>query len=52
LHSAAAGCAVHHGRRGLRVGSLSQVLYDQAQKQGWTVINMKRDWKKIFSFEQ
>lgn len=24
----------------------------QAQKQGWTVITMKNDWKRIFSFEQ
>jgi hypothetical protein len=35
-----------------KVGAFTQALYDQAQKQGWTVISMKNDWKKIFSFEQ
>ena len=28
-----------------------QALYDEAKKQGWTVISMKNDWKRIFSFE-
>ena len=27
------------------------VLYDSAKARGWTVISMKNDWKKIFSFE-
>jgi hypothetical protein len=35
-----------------KIGTLSQALYDKAQKDGWTVISMKNDWKKIFSFEQ
>jgi phosphoglycolate phosphatase-like HAD superfamily hydrolase len=35
-----------------RFGSFPQVLYDQARKQGWTVISMKNDWKRVFSFEQ
>jgi phosphoglycolate phosphatase-like HAD superfamily hydrolase len=35
-----------------KVGVFTQALYDQAQKQGWTVISMKNDWKKIFAFEQ
>jgi phosphoglycolate phosphatase-like HAD superfamily hydrolase len=34
-----------------KVGAFTQGLYDQAQKQGWTVISMKNDWKKVFSFE-
>jgi phosphoserine phosphatase len=34
-----------------KVGALTQALYDQAQKQGWTVISMKNDWKRIFAFE-
>jgi hypothetical protein len=34
-----------------KVGIFSQALYDQATKQGWTVISMKNDWKKIFAFE-
>jgi len=35
-----------------RVGTFTQALYDQAQKQGWTVISMKNDWKRIFAFER
>jgi len=27
------------------------VLHDEAKKQGWTVISMKNDWKRIFAFE-
>lgn len=34
-----------------KVGAFTQALYDEAQKKGWTVISMKKDWKKIFSFE-
>jgi phosphoglycolate phosphatase-like HAD superfamily hydrolase len=34
-----------------KVGAFPQTLYDQAGKQGWTVISMKNDWKKIFAFE-
>ncbi|MCG6869582.1 MAG: haloacid dehalogenase-like hydrolase [Gammaproteobacteria bacterium] len=33
------------------VGALTQALYDEAQKQGWVVISMKSDWKRIFEFE-
>ncbi len=28
-----------------------KALSDEAKKRGWTVISMKDDWKKIFSFE-
>jgi len=34
-----------------KVGTFPQALYDQATMQGWTVISMKNDWKKIFAFE-
>ena len=34
-----------------KVGTFTQPLYDEAKKQNWTVISMKNDWKKIFSFE-
>jgi phosphoglycolate phosphatase-like HAD superfamily hydrolase len=33
-----------------KVGTFTQVLYDEAMKQGWVVISMKNDWKKIFLF--
>ena len=34
-----------------RVGTFTQALYDEAKKQGWVVISMKNDWKRIFAFE-
>jgi hypothetical protein len=32
------------------VGTLSQAMYDMANKQGWAIISMKNDWKRIFPF--
>ena len=34
-----------------KVGGFPQALYDEAQKDGWVVISMKKDWKKIFPFD-
>ena len=34
-----------------KVGTFTQALYDEATKQGWIVISMKNDWKRIFAFE-
>ena len=34
-----------------KVGAFTQALYDQAKSQGWTVISMKTDWKRIFAWE-
>jgi hypothetical protein len=34
-----------------RVGTFTQALYDEAKKDGWIVISMKNDWKRIFAFE-
>ncbi len=34
-----------------KVGTFTQALYDEAKKDGWIVISMKDDWKRIFSFE-
>ncbi len=34
-----------------RVGTFTQALYDEAKKQGWIVVSMKSDWKRIFAFE-
>ena len=33
-----------------RVGTFPQALYDEAKKQGWLVVSMKDDWKRIFAF--
>ncbi len=35
-----------------KVGTFTQALYDEANKQGWTIISMKNDWKHIFAFGQ
>ncbi len=35
-----------------KIGPFPQSLYDEAKAKGWTVISMKHDWKRIFSFEQ
>jgi phosphoglycolate phosphatase-like HAD superfamily hydrolase len=34
-----------------KVGTFTQALYDEAMKQSWTVISMKNDWKRVFTFE-
>jgi phosphoglycolate phosphatase-like HAD superfamily hydrolase len=34
-----------------RVGTFTQALYDEAKKDGWVVVSMKNDWKRIFAFE-
>jgi hypothetical protein len=34
------------------VGTFPQALFDEAQKQGWVIISMKQDWKKIFAWEE
>jgi phosphoglycolate phosphatase-like HAD superfamily hydrolase len=34
-----------------RVGTFTQALYDEAQRRGWVVISMQKDWRKIFSWE-
>ena len=34
-----------------KVGTFTEALYDEAMKQGWVVISMKNDWKRVFSFE-
>ena len=34
-----------------KVGGFTQELYDEAKKDGWVVISMKKDWKRVFAFE-
>jgi phosphoglycolate phosphatase-like HAD superfamily hydrolase len=34
-----------------KVGTFPQALDDEAKKDGWFVISMKDDWKRIFAFE-
>jgi hypothetical protein len=41
----------HRTKAEQEVGAFTQALYDEAKKNGWFVISMKKDWKRIFSFE-
>jgi hypothetical protein len=33
-----------------KIGVFTQALYDEATEQGWAVISMKNDWKRVFAF--
>jgi len=35
-----------------KVGTFSNALMAEAKKNGWVVISMKNDWKRIFAFEK
>ena len=35
-----------------KVGTFSDALMAEAKKNGWVVISMKNDWKRIFAFEK
>ena len=35
-----------------KVGTFTDALMAEAKKNGWVVVSMKSDWKKIFAFEQ
>jgi hypothetical protein len=35
-----------------KVGAFSEELMSKAKKQGWTVISMKSDWKRVFPFDK
>jgi phosphoserine phosphatase len=55
LHDDAAREYAYGPAKGLpdvKLGAFTQALYDQAQKDGWTVVSMKDDWKRVFAFEK
>ncbi len=35
-----------------RVGTFTQALYDEAVKKNWIIISMKKDWNRIFQFDE
>jgi len=35
-----------------KVGTFTQALFDEAHRDGWVVISMKRDWNRVFAFEK
>ena len=34
-----------------KIGAFTQALYDEAKNKGWSVISMRKDWKRIFAFD-
>ncbi len=34
------------------VGTFSDSLMAEARKNGWVVVSMKNDWKRVFNFEK
>ena len=54
LHDDAAREYAYGPAQGLpdtKVGTFTPALYDEAKKNGWSVISMKNDWKRVFAFE-
>lgn len=54
MHDDAKGEYAYGPAQGLpdtRVGAFSQDLYDEAMRDGWVVVSMKDDWRRIFAFE-
>jgi hypothetical protein len=33
-----------------KIGQLDKA-WDQAKAKGWTIVDMKQDWKKVFAFK-
>ena len=55
LHDDAAREYAYGPAQGLpdvKLGAFTQAVYDEAQKEGWTVVSMKDDWKQVFPVEQ
>jgi hypothetical protein len=51
LHDDAAREYAYGPAQGLpdvKLGAFTQAVYDEAQKEGWTVVSMKDDWKQVF----
>ena len=36
----------------VKLGAFTPALYDEAKKDGWTVVSMKTDWSRVFASEQ
>ncbi len=54
LHDDAAREYAYGPAQGLphtKVGTFTQALYDEAKNNGWEIISMKDDWKRVFAFD-
>jgi hypothetical protein len=40
-----------HGLPDTKVGTFTQALYDEANNDGWFVVSMKNDRRRLFAFE-
>jgi hypothetical protein len=40
------------GLPNVKMGTFTPALYEQAKKDGWTVVSMKDDWKQVFAFDE
>jgi phosphoserine phosphatase len=55
LHDDAAREYAYGPAKGLpdtKLGAFTQAVYDEAHKEGWTVVSMKNDWKQVFPVGQ
>ena len=55
LHDDAAREYAYGPAKGLpdvKLGAFTQAVYDEAQKEGWTVVSMKDDWKQVLPVGQ
>jgi hypothetical protein len=53
LHDDAAREYAYGPAKGLpdvKLGAFTPALYEQAKKEGWTVVSMKDDWRRVFAF--
>jgi phosphoserine phosphatase len=39
------------GQTDTKFGAFTPALYEQAVSKGWTVVSIKRDWKRVFAFD-
>ena len=54
LHDDAAREYAYGPAQGLpkpQLGAFTQALYEQAKRDGWTVVSMKNDWQQVFPIE-
>ena len=35
-----------------KIGAFTQQLHVEAEKSGWIVISMKKDWRRVFAFDK
>ncbi len=41
----------YEGLPDTKVGTFNQAMYDMGVMQGWIIVSMKKDWKRILPFD-